>query len=445
MLFHSLEFAIFFPIVFILYLLLEFRWQNRLLLLASYIFYGAWDWRYLFLILLSTGVDYYCGFNIAESKEKNRQKWFLRLSIVTNLSMLGIFKYFDFFSTGFHSFLHYWFGLSGDPFLINVILPIGISFYTFQTMSYSIDIYNKKVEPAKNFLDFALYVSFFPQLIAGPIERASHLLPQILKPRKVSKKGFFSGAYLFLWGVFIKVYIADNLAYIVDPVFVVADSYNGAEVLIATYAFSIQIYGDFAGYSFMAIGLAQAMGIELMENFRRPYFAKNISEFWRRWHISLSSWIRDYVYIPLGGSHSSVGRHTLNLFFSFFLCGLWHGAGYNFILFGIYHGVAIGLYYINRRWWDKMPGLLQIILMFQVVAVGWLLFRVATVGQGLDMFNSLLFNFVWHDGVSESLLKLVGFSIVLFIMQILKERSNNPLVVFEWPKAVRYGFIVLCP
>ncbi len=297
MLFHSLQFAIFFPIVYALYLVLSHRLQNRMLLVASYVFYGAWDWRYLSLIFISTTVDYLCSHRIERAVDGKRKKVFVTISIVSNLSLLGIFKYYDFFAFSFQEMMGN-VGLAVYPYFLNVALPVGISFYTFQTMSYTIDVYRGKVKAAHNFFDFALYVSFFPQLIAGPIERGSRLLPQILQPRQITPEHIARGAYLFFWGMFLKVFIADNLASIVDPVFAATGPHDGGNVLLAVYAFSIQIYCDFAGYSFMAIGLGLVMGIHLMENFRRPYFAKNIGDFWRRWHISLSSWFRDYVFSP---------------------------------------------------------------------------------------------------------------------------------------------------
>ena len=246
-----------------------------MLLVASYIFYGAWDWRYLSLLLISTTVDYFCGIYLQKTTLKKYKKKIVGVSIATNLTLLGIFKYYDFFAENFQLFLAN-IGLSIQPYFLNLILPIGISFYTFQTMSYTIDIYRGRLKPAKNFLDFALYVSFFPQLVAGPIERGTRLIPQILKPRIVNWNKFYHGVYFFFWGFFLKSFIADNLAELVDPVYNSLGPYDGAQVLLATYAFSFQIYCDFAGYSFMAIGLALAMGIELVENFRRPYFSKNI-------------------------------------------------------------------------------------------------------------------------------------------------------------------------
>ncbi|MDP6882854.1 MAG: MBOAT family O-acyltransferase, partial [Rhodospirillales bacterium] len=404
MLFHSLQFAVFFPIVYGLYLVLPHKLQNRMLLVASYVFYGAWDWRYLGLILVSTVTDYLCGLGIAASEDNRKRKALVTVSLVVNLSMLGVFKYYDFFATSFQDFMGA-FGLAVHPYFLNVALPIGISFYTFQTLSYTIDTFRGKVVAERNFFDFALYVSFFPQLIAGPIERGTRLLPQILKPRTLTPEKVYRGAYLFFWGMFLKVFIADNMAKIVDPVFAAAGPYEGASVLLAVYAFSIQIYCDFAGYSFMAIGLGLAMGIDLMENFRRPYFSKSIADFWRRWHISLSSWFRDYVFSPyyiymerspMFSRLPMKVRHGVAFFVTLvvveFLLGMWHGAAWNFGFFGIYHALMIWAYYTIRKHWDRMHVFVQMILTFHLACGGWLIFRATSMGQAAEMFQSLVFN-----------------------------------------------------
>jgi alginate O-acetyltransferase complex protein AlgI len=457
MLFSSLEFAIFFPITYALYLVLPHIWQNRMLLIASYIFYGAWEWRYLFLILISTCVDYLCGIGIEESSQQKRKKALLTVSIVVNLSMLCIFKYYDFFAKNFEILLAQ-FGLSVQPYYLNVALPIGISFYTFQTMSYTIDVYRRKVTPTKNFFDFALYVSFFPQLIAGPIERGTRLLPQVLNPRTVNWDTFYRGGYFIFWGLFLKVFMADNLAKIVDPVFQATGPYNGTSVLLATYAFSFQIYCDFAGYSFMAIGLALVMGIDLMENFRRPYFSKNIGEFWRRWHISLSSWFRDYMFSPfyiyLSGlrffkNFSLKTRHGIVFFIALliteFLLGMWHGAGWNFGLFGIYHGIMIGLYYFVNKYWDRMNEYVQILLTFQLAAFGWLIFRSQSLQQTIEMINSLFINFQLLPGIETVwiFLEILSYIIILILVQIYQERTNNTLIVLNLPSFWKFSFFLL--
>jgi alginate O-acetyltransferase complex protein AlgI len=412
-----------------------------MLLVASYIFYGAWDWRYLSLLLFSTTVDFFCGIYLQKTIDKERKRRIVCISIVSNLALLGVFKYFDFFVANFQVLLANA-GISVQPYFLNIALPIGISFYTFQTMSYTIDVYRGKLKPAENYLDFALYVSFFPQLVAGPIERGTRLIPQILNPRIVTWEKFCRGTYFFYWGIFLKVFIADNLADIVDPVYNSSGSYNGLEVLIATYAFSFQIYCDFAGYSFMAIGLSLAMGIDLMENFRRPYFSKNISEFWRRWHISLSSWFKDYLYIPLGGNRISPARTYLNLLIVFLLCGLWHGAGWNFGFFGIYHASMIGVYYLIRNYWDKMNVIVQIFLCYQLVCIGWLIFRTNSLRQTGEMLQSIIFNFNYSQAIvfKDSFLKLLALTGILIIVQIFQDWKNDTLIVLKMPPLLRYAF-----
>jgi len=339
MLFNSLEFAVFMVVVYGLYLVLNHKWQNRMLLVASYIFYGAWNWRFLSLIFISTVLDYICGIKIYNSNSVKRKRFFLFLSVFGNLSILGFFKYFNFFVGDLTALINY-FGFSFQTHSLNIILPVGISFYTFQTMSYTIDIYRDKLRPTRRFFDFALFVAFFPQLVAGPIERARNLLPQILSPRTFSVDRFYEGCYLIFWGLFQKIVIADNLAKMVVPVF--GDwQYESGKVLLALYAFAFQIFCDFAGYSNIARGLGRVMGFEIMVNFRLPYFATNPREFWRRWHISLSSWLRDYLYIPLGGSRKGAIFTCRNILITMLLGGLWHGAAWTFVFWGVYHSFLL--------------------------------------------------------------------------------------------------------
>lgn len=457
MLFQSFQFAAFFIVVFTLYVVLRHRWQNRMLLVASYIFYGSWDWRFLSLIAISTVTDYLCSLGIEASDEKRIRKRYVAVSVFVNLTLLGIFKYFDFFSTSFHT-LFGRVGIEFDPILINVILPVGISFYTFQTMSYTIDVYRNKVPAARNFWDFSLYVSFFPQLVAGPIERGTRLLPQILKPRQLSWERGFQGAYFVLWGLFLKVVVADNLAKIVDPVYSATGAYEGINVLLATYAFSIQIYADFAGYSFMAIGLAKVMGIDLMENFRRPYFTKNISDFWRRWHISLSSWFRDYVFSPFYlylarqprlANLSIKTRHVIafmvTILVTEYLLGFWHGAGWNYGFFGLYHGMLIAGYYFIRGLWDRMPTALQIFLTYHLACLGWLIFRSPSLDQASQMLKAIFVNFRAVDSsiAMQSALTLLALTSIPIGVQLFQEWKNDTLVVLKWPRLVRDAFFVL--
>lgn len=443
MLFHSLEFAIFFPLVLSLYFVLSHSWQNRMLLLASYIFYGSWDWRYLSLIFISTSVDYVCGLRIHNADSIERKKNFLFISVATNLSLLGVFKYYDFFAESF-AVLFSNFGFAVQPYFLDIALPVGISFYTFQTMSYTIEVYRGKLGPTKNFVNFALYVSFFPQLIAGPIERATSLLPQILKERNVSLGKVCRGAYFFFWGFFLKVFIADNLSELVDPVFSSSGPYEGKTVLLAIYAFSFIIYCDFAGYSFMAIGLALSMGIELTENFRRPYFSRNISDFWRRWHITLSSWFRDYVYIPLGGNQQGKVCQSFSLWATFILCGLWHGAQWKFILFGFYHAVIIIIYHYMKYYWEKLYSGVQVIITFNLVCVGWLVFRADSPSQAWEMLRSVFLNLKLDASLDfqSGLLSFAGLTVILIIVQLFQEHKNNTLVVLRLHWLPRSAFII---
>jgi len=455
-LFHSLQFAKFFVVVYPLYLLLPWRLQNRMLLVASYVFYGAWDWRYLSLIFISTAVDYLCAMRIEATAKPQTRKTFVTFSIVANLTMLGVFKYYDFFAFSFQEMMAN-VGLTVRPYFLDVALPVGISFYTFQTMSYTLDVYRRKLRAAENFFDFALYVSFFPQLIAGPIERGTRLLPQILQPRRITREHIVNGAYLFFWGIFLKVFIADNLARIVDPVFAATGPYDGGNVLLAVYAFSLQIYCDFAGYSFMAIGLGLVMGIHLMENFRRPYFSKNISDFWRRWHISLSSWFRDYVFSPF---YMYIERNKrlkrlpmklrhgvaffLALLVAEYLLGFWHGAGWNFGFFGVYHAILIWLYYFIRNRWDRMNSYLQILLTYNLACIGWLIFRAASLNQAMDMFVSVFANFqiLPELDLAGTALKIIAFSAVLITVQVFQDLKNDTFVVLKWPLVVRSTILV---
>ncbi|MEZ4859412.1 MAG: MBOAT family O-acyltransferase [Flavobacteriaceae bacterium] len=342
MLFNSIDFAIFFPIFFILYWLVarKITIRNILILAGSYLFYGWWDWRFLFLIIFSSFVDYFVGLQIQKNQNLKKRKGYLILSLISNLGLLVYFKYANFFIDSFaRSFTL--FGGEIDPITLNVILPVGISFYTFQTLSYTIDIYYKKIEPTKNALAFFSFVAFFPQLVAGPIERAKHLLPQFFVIHKFNYRYARSGLLLMAFGLFKKMVIADRLGIVVNHVYNDPTAYGGGALIVATIAFAFQIYCDFSGYSDIAIGASRTLGFDLMKNFDAPYFAKSITDFWRRWHISLSTWFRDYVYIPLGGSRKGKMRLYFNLFVVFVVSGLWHGAAVTFIIWGAIHGILI--------------------------------------------------------------------------------------------------------
>ena len=443
MLFNSLQFILFFAIVYSLYLAFNHKWQNRMLLVASYVFYGTWDWRFLSLIVISTLIDYFCGIKIDETNDVKKRKQFLAISVVANLSMLGFFKYFNFFTENFQA-LFSSFGFQVQPLFLNIVLPVGISFYTFQTMSYTIDIYKGHLKPTRKFLDFALFVSFFPQLVAGPIERASHLLPQILLKRKVTLDKFYEGCYLIFLGLFLKVFVADNLAKIVNPIFESEPPYNGVKVLLGLYAFAFQIFGDFAGYSSIARGLGKCMGFDIMVNFNLPYFATNPSDFWKRWHISLSSWLRDYLYVPLGGNRKGPFLTYRNLAITMLLGGLWHGASWTFVLWGAYQGILLIIYRLMKPILDKIPSpktaflaksffILRVILFFQLVCYGWLIFRAQSVSQIINMTKSLIFNFhISQINISLNILAGIIFYLwLLIIIQIFQYSKNDLLIPFK--------------
>jgi len=450
------QFAIFFAIVYLLYLLLNHKGQNRLLLVASYVFYGCWDWRFLSLIAISTVVDYFCGLKIYESREKQKRKLFLFISVCSNLTILGFFKYFNFFTDNLYALLN-GFGFSPDPFFLNIILPVGISFYTFQTISYSIDIYRKELNPTRKFLDFALFVSFFPQLVAGPIERAKNLLPQMLLPRKLTVDKFYEGCYLIFWGLFLKVFIADNLARMVDPVFSSSGPYDGVRVLLALYAFAFQIFGDFAGYSNIARGLAKCMGFDLMVNFNLPYFAVNPKDFWQRWHISLSTWFRDYLYIPLGGNRHGQMNTCRNLAIIMLLCGLWHGAAWTFIVWGAYHALLQIIHKLLQPLLSKISTpknviiaklwfFVKVVFFFHIVCLGWLIFRAESMSQAFHMLHGMLFNFDLTRDVGQIsiILQMVFFLGILLIVQSFQYLKNDLMIVLMANTPVRGMFYFIC-
>ena len=410
--FNSLHFAFFFILILSLVTLTRrnVRRRNWLLLLASYYFYGCWDYRFLSLIIISTLVDYVCGrlFDVRRIDLEHppvrtrRHRYLVLASVATNLTILGFFKYFDFFVTSAAELLTN-LGISAHPTTLNIILPVGISFYTFQTMSYSIDLYRGRVTTEHSLLNFAVYVAFFPQLVAGPIERAWRLLPQVRELRPVTWEMLYTGFYLICWGLFKKVVIADQIATVADNVFG-AEEYSGLDVLLGVYAFAVLIYCDFSGYSDIARGAARCLGFDIMLNFNLPYFAVNPSDFWRRWHISLRSWLRDYLYIPLGGNRKGPYRTYVNLMITMILGGLWHGAAWTFILWGIYHGLLLTVHRAMtpwlRRWFNPRNAALaslwfwtRVVVFFHLVCLSWLLFRAESFGQAFDMSRSLVTGF----------------------------------------------------
>lgn len=455
MLFNSFIFWIFFALVLLIYRALPHTQQNRFLLLASYIFYGYWDYRFLVLLFISTAVTYYIVHAISVTHSPARRKRFLAISIVFNFGLLGFFKYYNFFAGEFATLLQN-IGLSLPLPFIEVILPAGISFYTFQAVSYTVDVYRRESHPVKSFVDFALYKSFFPQLVAGPIERPGHLLPQILKPRRVTAENFSEGLYHVLFGLFKKVVVADNMAPIVNQIFSrpVSDL-TGPEVLLGIYAFAFQIYGDFSGYSSIAQGIAKWMGFELSWNFKMPYFSSSPSEFWQRWHITLSAWLRDYLYIPLGGNRHGQLLTQRNLMITMLLGGLWHGAGWTFILWGFYHGLLLVLYriggYLNGLHGLKIAStratrILAVILFFHLICISWLLFRAKSADQAWNMLVLALSDFTVTDLTRYGFAMLAFFVTPFMILELWIERSGDLLRVVNshWAfKAMVYSYFIV--
>lgn len=523
MLFTSIDFAVFLAVVFSLYWLLNKKvsWQNTLILVASYFFYGYWDARFLYLIVLSTTVDFLCGLMIDKGKVKRakaiesaiflftctflflivptlwesfhsaqstaeflaiafefsigwqvlaitpivlfvawliypklvnldvqkRRKLFVTVSIVTNLSILGFFKYFNFFAESFSDLSIQLFGIAPNSLTLDIILPVGISFYTFQTMSYTIDVYRRELKSSDKLNGFAAYVSFFPQLVAGPIERGKHLLPQFQLPRAFpTGENLTEGVWLIVWGLFKKLVIADNVALIANTVFAPYDAGNfsngttdGLTLLIAVYAFAIQIYCDFSGYTDIARGTAKLFGFDLMVNFRLPYFAADPSSFWRRWHISLSTWLRDYLYIPLGGNRDGNLMTYRNLSLTMLLGGLWHGAAWTFVVWGLYHGALLSIYRAlgidtERPGYPHWKRFLMTLFFFHLTCIGWLIFR----AQNMETIGLFLSNIVFNPIATEQTVEfaktllfyswfLIGFQVIQFATKEL-----NPMKLSHW-------------
>jgi alginate O-acetyltransferase complex protein AlgI len=448
MLFNSLHFVWFFVVVYAIYRALPHRPQNWLLLAASYYFYAAWDWRFLGLLIASTLVDYSCARLIERQTDRTRRRWLLALSVTFNLTLLGFFKYFNFFADN----LHHVFGAIGwkvDFFTLRVLLPVGISFYTFVTMSYVIDVYRREIPATRNLLDFAVFVAYFPHLVAGPILRATMLLPQISTPRRITGGQLRDGAWLIAWGYFLKVFIADNVAPLATAVFDPQASPAGVNVLLGVYAFAFQIYGDFAGYSNIARGTSKLMGIELIENFRFPYLVRTPQEFWRHWHISLSTWLRDYLYIPLGGNRGTPAQTQRNLMITMLLGGLWHGAAWTFVIWGAYQGALLVLYRwaaqlgSGRRWLlgdSAAARVLGWFVMFHFTCYGWLIFRAASLPQIAALTSSLLTNFAPGSvDVQGLLVPLIFYVTPLVLVHALEAWSDDVLVVRRLPQGVRYS------
>ena len=420
MFFNSINFAIFFPIVFIIYWSLKNKpliYQNIFILISSYIFYAWWDWRFLSLIALSTIVDYFVGIKMSNSNSNHKKKNYLLLSIFINIGLLFVFKYFNFFISSFEQVIHS-VGLPFNTKTLNIILPVGISFYTFQTLSYSIDIYKGKIKHTNDFISFAGFVSFFPQLVAGPIERASRLLPQFLHKRTFNYEVAITGLSLICYGFFKKIVIADRLAIYVNNVFGNIDNANTISLLLAIIFFSFQIYADFSGYSLIARGTAKLLGFNLIINFNKPYIADNIQDFWKRWHISLSTWFRDYVYIPLGGNKVLKWRWYYNILITFLISGIWHGANWTFLIWGLIHGLYLIFYMeIKQRniLQDNMIAsikTLNIFLVYTCVTFAWIFFRANNI-----------------DHAIEYIVKIFAFDFSSNLVQLCADKGPTNLII----------------
>ena len=400
MLFNSLDFAIFLPIVFLLYWFVaqkNLKLQNALIVVASYVFYGWWDWRFLSLIIFSTVVDYLIGQRLRTEDKQSKRKVLLWTSIIVNLGFLGFFKYYNFFLENFVDAFSL-FGMQINANSLNIILPVGISFYTFQTLSYTIDVYRKKLEPTKDFIAFSAFVCFFPQLVAGPIERATNLLPQFYKKRTFEYHKAVDGMRQILWGLFKKVVIADNCAEFANQIFNNSADMNGSTLVLGAIFFTFQIYGDFSGYSDIAIGTSRLFGFDLKQNFATPYFSRDIAEFWRRWHISLSTWFRDYLYIPLGGSRGGTWMKVRNTFAIFLVSGFWHGANWTFIIWGALNAIyflPLLLTNNNRKnlgvvaEGKLLPSLRELFAMlttFRLTVFAWIFFRAENLSHAFRLY-----------------------------------------------------------
>jgi len=454
MFFNSISFAIFLPIVFFLYWFLaknNLKVQNLLLLLSSYVFYGWWDYRFLFLLVFSTFLDFFTGLKIYNSKKPTDKKTWLIISVVINLGFLCFFKYYNFFIDSFIPLIET-IGFKPHIWTLNLILPVGISFYTFHGLSYVFDIYNNKYTPTKNFIDYSVFVSFFPLLVAGPIERATHLLPQVQKIRNFDYTYATQGLKQILWGLVKKVVIADNCAEYANIIFNNSSHYHGSTLLIGALLFTFQIYGDFSGYSDIALGTAKLFGFELLMNFNFPYFSRDIAEFWRRWHISLSSWFRDYLYIPLGGSKGGNWKKIRNTFIIFIVSGFWHGANWTFIIWGALNAVYfLPLLILNKNRHNMeivasgklLPSIKDVLNMgvtFLLVVFGWIFFRANNLSHALN-YISILFSKSLFS-IPEILPGYVFFYLALFMLIEWWGREEvNPLTKFSvMPNTIRWAF-----
>jgi alginate O-acetyltransferase complex protein AlgI len=404
MLFNTFQFLFFFLVVWVLFLLTRGTPRKVILLIASYYFYMCWSTRYIFVIWAITLIDYVAGLQIEKAELPARRRLYLGISLFCNLGLLVIFKYFNFLTGSLRTATHL-FGLRYDPPLLAIILPVGLSFHTFQAMSYTIEVYRRRVPAEKKLLEYALYVAFFPQMVAGPIERPYELLPQFHREPQVTFAGVRAGMVQALWGLFKKMVVADNVADFVKLVYDTPRHYDGFALVLATLLFSVQIYCDFSGYTDIALGLARMMGYELRINFLQPYFSRSVGEFWRRWHISLSTWFRDYVYIPLGGNRVGLSRHYANLMITFMVSGLWHGANWTFVAWGFLHGLYLIVSQSTSRL-AKLPAFLKVVLTFSAVTFAWIFFRANTLADSWYIATHLL----PLGGLDPILLKFGGFT-----------------------------------
>jgi len=462
MLFNSINFAIFLPIVFILYWLVinkNLRLQNSLLLIASYFFYACWDWRFLFLLMFSTLLDYYTGLKMQNAESLNRKGFWFWLSITVNLGFLGVFKYYNFFAESFTETISH-FGLQINPATLNIILPVGISFYTFHGLSYVIDIYKNRIKAERNFVDYAVFVSFFPLLVAGPIERATHLLPQIKKERIFNYSKAVDGLKQILWGLFKKIVIADNCAQFANQIFGNSTDYSGSTLVLGAVFFTFQIYGDFSGYSDIALGTARLFGIELLRNFAFPYFSRDIAEFWRRWHISLSSWFRDYLYIPLGGSKGGMWMIIRNTFIIFIVSGFWHGANWTFIAWGALNAIYFLPLLVTKQNRNNLEivakgkllptfkELSQIAITFGLTVFAWIFFRAESVGHALSyisgIFSKSLFTIPKFPDIKPAIVTITILMFFVLIEWLGREQQYAiKKLGIKWKRPVRWAFYIL--
>jgi alginate O-acetyltransferase complex protein AlgI len=458
MLFNSLNFAVFLPIVFMLYWFVtnkSLKLQNILLLVSSYFFYACWDWRFMFLLIFSTVLDYYTGIKMADSKNEGIKKFWFWLSITINLGFLGIFKYYNFFAESFAELITN-FGLQVNPWTLKVILPVGISFYTFHGLSYVVDIYKNRIPAEKNFVQYSVFVSFFPLLVAGPIERATHLLPQIKVKRTFDYDKAVDGLRQILWGLFKKIVIADQCAVYANMMFNDAANQSGSNLFLGALFFTFQIYGDFSGYSDIALGTARLFGIELLRNFAFPYFSRDIAEFWRRWHISLSTWFRDYLYIPLGGSKGGMWMKIRNTFIIFLVSGFWHGANWTFIAWGLLNALFIMpsiIFNTNRvnieivakgKYFPSLKEFFSIGITFLLTVFAWIFFRASSIGSAFAYINEMFSKsfFTFPTNMPYQVLFFIFFFMTVEWLGREEEFALNKFGL-KWPKVIRHGFYML--